>query len=180
MHTEPGESHQCNPRAKLGQGIGVPGSAGTQPESPAPEAPLLQTGSGSGSGLKESGMDKSLSQEARGSSTAVTGDSSAQCYWDEESQNGKDSKLKGRIWKATQILLESVDVVFKCPSLSWILSGKHKNPWEGYDRATNWLFWEVFTWRREGSRETLEFLLMPKGAPGDLERDFGQGHGVPG
>lgn len=70
------------------------GRAGTQPES-----------SGSGSGLKESGVDKSLSQEAGGSSTAVTGDSSAQCYWDEKSQNGKDSKLKGQIWKATQILL---------------------------------------------------------------------------
>lgn len=105
MHTEPGESHQCSTRAKLGQGMDAPGSAGTQPESPAPEAPLLQAGSGSGSGLKESGVDKSLSQEAGGSSTAVTGDSSTQCYWDEKSQNGKDSKLKGQIWKATQILL---------------------------------------------------------------------------
>ena len=35
----------------------------------------------------------------------------------------------------------------------------------------------VFTWRREGSRETLEPLPVPKGAPRELEKDFGQGPG---
>ena len=33
----------------------------------------------------------------------------------------------------------------------------------------------VFTWRGEGSRETSEPLPEPKGAPGKLERDLGQG-----
>ncbi|KAJ7396329.1 hypothetical protein BTVI_146183 [Pitangus sulphuratus] len=36
----------------------------------------------------------------------------------------------------------------------------------------------VFTWRREGSRETLEPLPVPKGALGELDRDLGQGPGV--
>ncbi|TRZ25247.1 hypothetical protein HGM15179_001826 [Zosterops borbonicus] len=33
----------------------------------------------------------------------------------------------------------------------------------------------VFTQRRVGSRETSEPLSVPKGAPGELERAFGQG-----
>ena len=33
----------------------------------------------------------------------------------------------------------------------------------------------VVTWRREGSRETSEPLSVSKGAPGVLERDWGQG-----
>ncbi|TRZ18622.1 hypothetical protein HGM15179_008473 [Zosterops borbonicus] len=33
----------------------------------------------------------------------------------------------------------------------------------------------VFTWRREGSRETSEPLLESKGAPGELERGLEQG-----
>ena len=32
----------------------------------------------------------------------------------------------------------------------------------------------VITWRGEGSRETSELLPVPKGAPGELERDWGQ------
>ncbi|RMC17053.1 hypothetical protein DUI87_05626 [Hirundo rustica rustica] len=32
----------------------------------------------------------------------------------------------------------------------------------------------VFTWGREGSRESSEPLPEPKGAPGELERDWGQ------
>ena len=33
----------------------------------------------------------------------------------------------------------------------------------------------MLPWRREGSRESSEPLPMPKGAPGELERDWGQG-----
>ena len=33
----------------------------------------------------------------------------------------------------------------------------------------------MFTWRREGSRDTSEPLAGPEGAPGELERDWGQG-----
>lgn len=32
----------------------------------------------------------------------------------------------------------------------------------------------MFTCRREGSRESSESLPEPKGAPGELERDWGQ------
>ena len=33
----------------------------------------------------------------------------------------------------------------------------------------------MFPWRREGHRESSEPLAGPKGAPGELERDWGQG-----
>ena len=33
----------------------------------------------------------------------------------------------------------------------------------------------MFPWRREGSKETSDPLAGPKGAPGELERDWGQG-----
>ena len=35
----------------------------------------------------------------------------------------------------------------------------------------------VLTWRREGSKESSELLTGPKGAPGELERDWGQDTG---
>lgn len=38
----------------------------------------------------------------------------------------------------------------------------------------------VSVWRGEGCRKTLELLLMLKGAPRKVERDFGKGPGVPG
>ena len=36
------------------------------------------------------------------------------------------------------------------------------------------------TWRTDDSRETLEPLPVPKGAPGELERDFRHDHEVTG
>lgn len=36
----------------------------------------------------------------------------------------------------------------------------------------------MFSWKREGSDETLEFLPVPKGVPGVFKRDLAQEHGV--
>lgn len=36
------------------------------------------------------------------------------------------------------------------------------------------------TWRRKGPGETLKHLSVPKGAQGELERDFGQGRELTG
>lgn len=60
----------------------------------------------------------------------------------------------------------------------WMIGPAEKSPEEATKMLRQAESCGCSAWKREGSGDTLEPLPVPKGTQREMERNFGQGHGV--